>query len=217
MLQIKKITKTFGNIVALSNVSFEVKDKEFVFLTGPSGSGKTTLIRLILGEIKPDAGEIVLNGQKVFSLPERQIPFYRQKIGVVFQDFKLLGERTVRENIEVALAILGLSKEEWASRVNHVLKLVGLENRADLFPSQLSGGEIQRASLARALVIDPKIILADEPTGNLDWKVAEDIFLLLDKINKEGKTVVVATHNRNIIKKLAKKEIKLNKGKIVES
>ncbi len=214
MLAVKNVTKSFGNIVALESVSFELADGEFVFITGQSGSGKTTLIRLLLRELLPDKGSIELDGVDTTSLKRKEIPSLRQKIGVVFQDFKVIPERTLRENVELALAVINLPKNEWDARVSHVLQLVGLKDRDDLFPQQLSGGELQRASLARALVINPKIILADEPTGNLDWETAEKIMELFEKINKEGKTILMATHNRLIVDKLKKREIELRQGKI---
>jgi cell division transport system ATP-binding protein len=221
MLKIKNVKKTFGSIVALSNVSFDVEDGEFVFITGPSGSGKTTLLRLILGEFPPDSGQIIFDKTDIAKLSRKEIPKVRQKIGVVFQDFKVLAEKTVRENVEIALAVTQVSQEEWPRKVEHVLKLVGLEDRSDLFPSQLSGGELQRLSLARALVINPELILADEPTGNLDWGTAEQIMNLLESINKEGKTIVMATHHELLVKnhsqavknaKLKKRVIELKKG-----
>lgn len=213
MLSVKNVSKSFGEVKALDNISFTVGDKEFIFLTGPSGSGKTTLLRLILGEIKPDTGEVTLDGQDITQLGSKALPQLRRQIGVVFQDYKVLGERTVRENVEVALAILNIPETEWPKRVDQVLKLVGLLSRAELFPSQLSGGELQRVSLARALVVDPKIILADEPTGNLDWDTAQEIMDLFEKINQDGKMVIVATHNQDIIKKMGKKEVVVKRAK----
>lgn len=215
MLKIRNVKKTFGEIEALSDVSFDISDGEFVFVIGPSGSGKTTLIRLILREILPDSGEIIFEDRNITKLAPKEIPKYRQKIGVVFQDYKILPERTLKENLEVALAVINVNSKEWKSRVENVLDLVGLSERANLFPSQLSGGEIQRASLARALVVNPKLILADEPTGNLDWDTADGIMELFEKINKEGKTIVTATHNRQIVDKLGKRVIELVEGKVV--
>ena len=209
MLSLKNVSKSFGNIVALDELSFDVKEGEFVFLTGPSGSGKTTVLRLLLRELIPDTGEILLQDENIVELSRKEIPNLRQDIGVVFQDFKLLPERTTRENIEVALAVIGLPQKEWRDRVDHVLNLVGLLERSELFPSQLSGGEMQRVSLARALVVNPKIILADEPTGNLDWDTAKELMDLFLKINEEGKTVLMATHHRVFIDEMDKREIKL--------
>jgi len=212
IIEFKKVSKSFGSIKAVSNLSFKIDKGEFVFLVGPSGSGKTTILRLLLGEILPSSGEIFFDGQKVNELKRKELPQMRQKIGVVFQDFRLLPERTIRENIEVALAVKGVKEAEWEDRVSQVLKMVGLLDRVELFPSQLSGGELQRASLARALVVNPKIIFADEPTGNLDWETAEEMMELLLKINKEGRTIIVASHHESIIKRLKKRVIKLDKG-----
>ena len=213
-LESKDVTKKFGNVIALEKVSFEVDKGEFVFITGPSGAGKTTILKLILGEILPDSGEVLVNSVNVGDLSSYDLPFYRQGIGTVFQDFKVLPERTVRENIEVALAVIGLPQDEWEARVKHVLKLVGLEKQIDLFPRQLSGGELQRTSLARALVVNPKILLADEPTGNLDWGTSDSIMQIFEKISKEGKTMIMATHNEEIVKKYKKRIVHLVGGKI---
>ena len=215
MLELEKVTKTFGEIEALKDINFEVADSEFVFITGASGAGKTTLLRLILRELLPDSGKIELNKEDISKLPSKEIPRLRQKIGVVFQDYKVLSERTLRENVEVALAVIGLNRNDWEQRVNHVLKLVGLTERADLFPAQLSGGELQRVSLARALVVNPKIILADEPTGNLDWETADRLMDLFEKVNSEGKSIIMATHNRQIVDKMNKRVIELGGGKII--
>ena len=215
MILFKNVTKTFGKTKALDDVSFEIEKGEFVFLTGPSGAGKTTVVKIILGELTPEKGKIIFQGHDVAKLKRKEIPQLRQKIGVVFQDFKVLSERTVRENVEVALAVIAVPSKEWKERVNHVLKLVGLIRKAELFPAQLSGGELQRVSLARALAVDPKLILADEPTGNLDWETAEKLMELFEKINKEGKTVVVATHHQGIIDKLKKRVIMLKEGRVV--
>lgn len=213
MLSLKGVTKKFGSIVAVENISFEVEPGEFVYLTGPSGAGKTTLLRLIMRELIPDEGEIILAGKDISTLPSRKIPHLRQNIGFIFQDFKVLSQRTVRENVEIALAVSGRSRDEWNDRVQNVIKMVGLSDRINLFPSQLSGGELQRVSLARALVVNPKIILADEPTGNLDWETAERLMDLLEMINKEGKTVIMATHHQGIVKDRKKREIRIKPGK----
>jgi cell division transport system ATP-binding protein len=214
IINFDKVIKRFGGVLALDNVSFDVARGEFVFIMGPSGAGKTTILKLILGEISPDSGEVVVNGINVKNLKEKDLPYFRQKIGIVFQDFKVLSERTVAENVEVALAVTGVAEIEWEERVKHVLKLVGLSRQADLFPSQLSGGELQRVSLARALSVNPDILLADEPTGNLDWETSDSMMQLFEKINKEGKTIIMATHNLEIVKKYKKREIHLVNGKI---
>jgi cell division transport system ATP-binding protein len=214
MVKFKEVTKRFGEGLALDKVSFEIEKGEFVFIMGPSGAGKTTLLKLILGELVPDGGVVEVEGANVADIAPSDLPYYRQKIGVVFQDFKVLPERTTRENVEVALAVLGLPEGEWDERVKHVLKLVGLGKQANLFPSQLSGGELQRVSLARALVVNPKFLLADEPTGNLDWGTSELIMEIFEKINKEGKTVIMATHNQEMVKKHKQRVIKIEGGKI---
>jgi len=209
MLKVKNITKTFGDVVALSDLSFDINKGDFLFITGPSGSGKTTLIRLIIRDLLPDKGKIIFDKMDLTELSQKEVPHFRQEIGVVFQDFKVLHDKTIRENIEIALAVAGISQEEWDKRVKDVLDLVDMEKRSDFFPSQLSAGELQRISFARALVTDPKLILADEPTGNLDWDTADKIMDLFDKVNKEGKTVIVATHYKPIVDKMKKKVIKL--------
>lgn len=216
MIKFENISKKFGNVLALDGINFSVDDGEFVFISGPSGSGKTTILKLILGEIKPLTGKILVNGEDMSKANSRRISEFRQTIGTVFQDFKLLHERTVSENIQVALAVIGLPERDWDERVKHALRLVGLTRQANLFPSQLSGGEIQRVSLARALCVNPKIILADEPTGNLDWETSKSIVELFEKINKEGKTVIMVTHNTVIVKKYKKRVIAITNGKMVK-
>ena len=215
MLKYNKVSKNFGPIQALSEITFTVNPGEFVFVTGPSGAGKTTLLRLLIRQIKPSEGEIFFDEIGVHNLKKRQIPNFRRNIGPVFQDYKLLTERTIFENALVALAVKGTPKAERVPRIEHVLKLVGLSERAHLFPSQLSGGELQRAALARALVIDPKLIFADEPTGNLDPKTAQGIMELLDQINKEGKTVIITTHSQDLVKLMKKREISIESGRLV--
>ncbi len=215
MIKLKDVTKTFGKIKAVEDINFAVDKGEFIFITGPSGAGKTTILKLILRDYLPSKGKIFFDGKNIVDLPEKFVPKLRQQIGVVFQDFKVLPERTVRENVEVALAVRGTPDSEWRKRVKDVLELVGLIQRADLFPSQLSGGELQRVSLARALVVNPKLILADEPTGNLDWETSGKLMDLFEKINKEGKTIIMATHHRGIVDKLKKREIKIDKGRVV--
>src|SRR3989304_7507888 len=216
MLEFKNVTKSFGNIKALSDVTFKVDTGEFVFIAGPSGAGKTTILKLLLGEFKPTSGGSVLDGKDITNIKKSEITSLRQQIGVVFQDFKLLKDKTVRENIETALAIKGVNQTDWETRTNQVLKLGGLGGRSELFPAQLSGGELQRVAIARALVVDPKIIFADEPTGNLDWETGEVIMNLLAKINKSGRTIIVTSHNLEIIKKLRKRVIKLVDGRVVK-
>jgi cell division transport system ATP-binding protein len=215
MLKFKNITKTYGSIAALTDISFNVREGDFVFITGPSGAGKTTILKLILRETTPDEGSIQLDDVDIVKLPSKNIPKLRQNIGVVFQDFKVLPERTVKENVSIALAVCGVDPSEWNDRVEEVLNVTGLDERQNLFPSQLSGGELQRVSLARALVVNPKIVLADEPTGNLDWDTADKIMDLFEKVNDEGKTLIVATHHKKIVEKSGKRVITLDGGKIV--
>src|SRR3989344_7342788 len=212
LVEFKKVSKIYGTITALHEVSFELEKGDFVYITGHTAAGKSTIIKLILGEILPTSGEILIDGVNVAALDPSHLPKYRQKIGVVFQDFKVLPERTIRENVEIALAVIGISQTHWHGRVEQVLHLVGLFDRSELFPNQLSGGELQRVSLARALVVNPKIILADEPTGNLDWETADKMIELFNLINHEGKTIIMATHNMQVVKKYKKRTIELKDG-----
>jgi len=214
ILEFDKVTKNYGSVSAVKDLSFKITAGEFVFITGPSGAGKTTILKLLTRQTRPSHGKIIFDGKEIQNLKTGQIPKIRQNIGTVFQDFKLLNEKTVNENVEVALAIAGIEKKEWKKRVDNVLNLVGLAERANMFPAQLSGGELQRVSLARALVVNPKVIFADEPTGNLDWETADGVMKLLMKINEEGKTVIVTTHHKKIIKEFKKRVIDLKKGKL---
>lgn len=214
MLEFKNVTKKFGEIEALNDVSFVVEPGEFVFVTGPSGAGKTTLLRLIIRQFLPTEGEIIFDNVSINKLRRREVPLLRQQIGSVFQEYRLLPERTIFENVEIGLLIKKIYKNERKDRVRRVLEVVGLGERGMQFPSQLSGGEVQRATLARALIMDPKLIFADEPTGNLDDVTAEGIMELLSKINEEGKTVIVSTHNKKIVDKMKKREINLDKGRV---
>lgn len=216
MLEFISVSKKFGDITALEDVSFRIDEGEFVFVTGPSGAGKTTLLRLLLREYAPTSGEIIFGDWKVNEMRKRDVPKLRQTIGTVFQDFQLLENRTIRENVEVALAVKKVPRNEWNDRVEHVLKLVGLQDRIDLFPSQLSGGEIQRAVISRALIVNPTLIFADEPTGNLDWETTEQIMELLQKINDEGKTIIVTTHNHLVVDKMKKRILEVRGGKLVK-
>jgi len=215
MIKFKNVTKKFGDIVALDKVDFKVSPGEFLFIIGPSGSGKTTIVRLILRQILPTSGSIKVNGINLSKLPRAKIPQLRQNIGVVFQDFKLLPDRTVSENVSLALEVLDRDEKEIAKEVENVLDLVGLADRADLFPAQLAGGELQRTCLARAVVGKPKIVLADEPTGNLDLATGWQITKLLKEIHKLGKTVIMATHNFEIVNSLEARVIELDKGRVV--
>lgn len=215
MIKFDKVTKKFGSITALEGVSFEIPDKSFVFVTGPSGAGKTTIVKLILREYFPTSGRIEVNGLNLDKLSKRQLTDLRRKIGVVFQDYKLLIDRTVYENIALVLKVLKKKEEEIKKEVQSVLKLVGLVERAEFFPAQLAGGELQRVCLARAVVGHPQIVIADEPTGNLDPTTAWQIIKLLKKINEMGATVMMATHNFEIVNSLKERVIELDKGKLV--
>jgi cell division transport system ATP-binding protein len=215
MIKFENVTKKFGEVTALDGVSFTVEPGEFVFIIGPSGAGKSTLAKLILREFLPTGGLIKVKDFIINELPKKKIPEYRRRIGVVFQDFKILSDRTVFENVALSLRILNEAEEKIEQKVLNILDLVGLKQKADFFPSQLSGGELQRTCLARAVVGEPEIIIADEPTGNLDIGVARQIVELLKKINEEGKTVVMATHNFEIVNTLNQRVIELDKGKLI--
>lgn len=215
MIVFEQVTKRFGEIVALAEIAFKVEKGEFVFLTGPSGAGKTTLIKLLLGEYLPTAGEIEINGEKLSQFSKGKLYLWRRKLGVVFQDYKLFWDKTVAENVALPLEIRRMAGGEVASRVKEILKLVGLEERADLFPAQLSGGELQRVSLARAVITAPEVLLADEPTGNLDPETSKEMVKLFREINKAGTTVLMATHNEQVVDSFKTRVIELSKGKVV--
>lgn len=216
MIQLYNVTKIYsGGIQALLDVTLHIGKGEFVFLVGPSGAGKSTLLRLLLREELPTRGQILIGGRSVARLKPREIPALRRSIGMIFQDFRLLEDRTVYENVAFALEVLEYPREEIRRRVPALLELVGLANRARAFPSQLSGGEQQRVAIARAIANNPPLVLADEPTGNLDYQTAWDVMLLLDKINKRGTTVVVATHNREIVNAMQRRVVALERGRVV--
>ena len=215
MIVFEKVTKKFGQITALEDVSFEIDKGEFVFLTGPSGAGKTTVVKLLLGEYLPSSGEIKVNEKEIHKVPPRKLHLWRRKLGVVFQDYKLFSDRTVEENVTLPLQIQKVPAKEISSRVGKTLALVGLSERARLFPAQLAGGELQRTSLARAIVTAPEILLADEPTGNLDPVTSLEMVKLLKEINEKGTTVLMATHNQEIVDSCKNRVIELDKGKVV--
>lgn len=200
----------------LDEVSLHIKPQELVVLEGASGSGKTTIFKLIFKEIEPSKGKIVIDGQEIKEIKDNKIPLYRSKIGFAFQDFKLINDRTVFENIALALEIMNFSDKLIKDRVGHLLKLIGMEDKAQFFPRQLSGGELQRVGIARAIAHEPKILLADEPTGNLDPETAAKIAKLLTEINKLGTTVVVATHDQELVKHLKARHIHIKEGKITK-
>ena len=216
MIQFENITKIYPpDIVALEEVSFEVKKGEFVLIVGRSGAGKTTLIKLLLREEEPTEGRIFFEGKDIFSIPKKHLPNYRQKIGVIFQDCKLLPTKNVYENVAYAMEVVGASDKEIKRDAPKVLELVGLEDKAFNFPKELSGGEKQRVAIARALIIRPEVLVADEPTGNLDPYHTKDIIDLLQKINDLGTTIILATHDREIVNNLKKRVITLEKGRVI--
>lgn len=222
MIKFQNVTKIYpanshgsATIVALDNVSFEVNQKEFVSLVGRSGSGKTTLIKLLLAEEKPTKGRIFFDNQEIPRIKNSKLPKLRRRIGAIFQDYKLLPSKTVYENITYALEVIGASDEQISKNVKEVLEIVSLADRSHNFPVELSGGEQQRVAIARALIRRPDVILADEPTGNLDPYHTHDIINLLLRINEIGTTVILATHNKEIINTLEKRVITLERGKVI--
>lgn len=217
MILFDRVTKSYGKAseIALNRVSVHIEPNEFVSVIGSSGAGKSTLLKLLTREEKPTSGKIIVGGIDYDELKDRKIPLLRRKIGVIFQDFKLLPKKTVFENVAFALEIVGVPSKQIDKTVPKVLKLVGLSDKADKFPRQLSGGERQRVAIARAVVRQPKILIADEPTGNLDPKHAWDIIEILKKINKHGTTVLLTTHNREIVDKLKRRVITIENGQVV--
>lgn len=215
MIIFDKVSKKFGDILALNDISFKIDKGEFVSLTGHSGAGKSTLIKLILGEYLPTSGEIEINGEKLTKIPRGKLYLWRRKLGVVFQDYKLFFDRTVAENVALPLQILKENSVEIGKKVDQMLELVGLADRASLFPAQLAGGELQRTALARAVITAPELLLADEPTGNLDPKTSSEMVRLFEEINDKGTTILMATHNSEIVDALGGRVIELEKGEIV--
>ena len=217
MIKLDKVSKKFGTgAFGLSDVSFSVDKGEFVFLVGSTGAGKTTIFKLLTREILPTEGSITVSEWDVISLPKDKLSDLRKKIGVVFQDLKLLADRTVFENVVLPLEVAGKKPEEAIKLVDEVLEQIGLLEHKEKFPIQLSGGELQRTAIARALVLSPEIFLADEPTGNLDAATSWEIVKILSDINKNGTTVIMATHNIDIVKSLGKRVVRIEKGKIVK-
>lgn len=217
MLIFDGVTKLYKNgIRALNDVSFAVGAGEFVLVEGHSGAGKTTIIKATIKEIGIDEGKIIFDSDDLSKIPKVNLPFLRRKIGVVFQDFKVLFDRTVAENIDLALDILGINSEIARKRRNELLELTGLAEKKNMFPVQLSGGELQRVAIARALSGEPKLLFADEPTGNLDVESGSTIVKLLSDIHEHGTTVVVATHDLSLFKHLGKRTIKMEKGVVIE-
>ncbi|MCY3861284.1 MAG: cell division ATP-binding protein FtsE, partial [bacterium] len=216
MIRMENVTKVYkGEVLALQNASCEVQRGEFVFLVGPSGSGKSTFMRLLNKEEKPDRGRVYVAGKDIGQLPSWKVPFLRRNIGCVFQDFKLLPNKTVVQNVAFALEVIGRPRGVIKEKVPAILELVGLSKKMHNYPDELSGGEQQRVSIARAFVNRPLILLADEPTGNLDPNTSLGIMTLLDRINRTGTTVVMATHDRSIVDKMRRRVVELDRGQIV--
>lgn len=216
MIKLEHVSKAYSaGIPALNDVNLEIEEGEFVFVVGDSGSGKSTLIKLLLKELEPTEGVITINSRKLHTISHRQVPKFRRNIGVVFQDFRLLKDRNVYDNVAFAQRVIGASVRESRRKVPQMLSMVGLAAKYKSFPKQLSGGEQQRVAIARALVNRPKILLADEPTGNLDTNNAWEIMKLLEEINERGTTVVVVTHNMEIVKVMNKRVITIKKGVII--
>lgn len=215
MIVFQNVSKIYNGCTALDKLNLVIKPNEFISLAGPSGAGKSTLLKLLIGEEKPSKGKVFLDKQNVHLIKENDLPRLRRKIGMVFQDFRLLPDRTAYENVAFAMEVVGASNKEIAQDVPQLLELVGLADKLGQFPHQLSGGEKQRVAIARALIHRPAVILADEPTGNLDLLNSWDIVRLLLKINELGTTIILATHDREIINALGRRVITLDKGRLI--
>ena len=216
MIEISKLTKTYDRgTKALRDVNITIDDGEFVFITGRSGSGKSTLIKILLKEVEPTSGRVVVNDMDLVKMPRRYVPKYRRRLGVVFQDFRLLKDKTVYENVAFAQRVIGESSRTIRESVPHMLKMVGLSSKYKFFPHQLSGGEQQRVAITRAPINRPEILLADEPTGNLDPHNAMEIMGLLEKINRRGTTVIVVTHSHEIVDMMKKRVITIDRGMVI--
>lgn len=215
MIEFKNVSKLYdNNVKALSEVNINIESGEFVFLVGPSGAGKSTFIKMLIKEVDPTIGEIVVAGRKLSTITRRQIPYYRRKIGMVFQDFRLIPTLNVYENVAFAMRVVEASPKEIRKRVPMVLSLVGLSHKYKMFPNELSGGEQQRVALARAIVNNPSVLICDEPTGNLDPETAKEIMDLLEDINRAGTTILMATHAKEIVDNMKKRVIAIEKGAV---
>ena len=216
MIDFQNVTMVYdqGNR-ALDRVSLHIDDGEFVFLVGPSGSGKSTIIRLLTAELEQTSGSISINGYQLETIKNRQIPYLRRTVGVIFQDFRLIENKTVFDNVAFSMRVVGASSREIKQRVPYVLDLVGLENRGRRYPNEISGGEQQRVAIARALVNNPSMIIADEPTGNLDPVRSYEIMMLLERINSLGTTVMVVTHERELFNRFTKRVIAIDEGRVI--
>jgi len=216
MIWLLDIQKTYDNgTKALKGVNIRIEDGEFVFLVGPSGSGKSTIIKLITGEVQATGGRIMVNGYNLNAIRPKQVPYMRRTLGVIFQDFRLIEKKTVWENLTFAMRAVGATPREIRKRIPYVLDLVGLKGKEDRYPSQLSGGEQQRVAIARALVNNPEMIIADEPTGNLDPDRSLEIMMLLEKINELGTTMLVVTHERELVDRFSKRVVAIENGRII--
>ncbi|HHY06843.1 MAG TPA: cell division ATP-binding protein FtsE [Clostridia bacterium] len=218
MIQLFNVSKIYQGEVtveALKDINLHIKRGEFVFLVGPSGAGKSTLTRLLIREELPTEGQILVNGKSLLRLREREVPYYRRKIGFVFQDFRLLMERTVYENVAFAMEAIEMPRHEVKEQVPAILEMVGLEDKLNFYPHQLSGGQQQRVCIARAIANNPLIVIADEPTGNLDPDTSWEVMNLLQAINKRGTTVITATHDRDIVNRMQKRVIALDAGHLI--
>ena len=217
MINFDNVSKQYknSNTPALDDINLNIEQGEFVFLVGQSGSGKSSLLRLLLKEEKPSSGTVTVDGINVAKLPNRKVPAFRRTMGIVFQDFRLLPGKTVFDNVAFGMEVIGKSKKEIQQRIPALLDLVGLEEKAQRLPSELSGGEQQRVALARAFVNQPKLLLADEPTGNLDPSTSVGIMKLLDRINRTGTTIVMATHDVAIVDQMRKRIVQMENGKII--
>lgn len=215
MIQLINVTKIYNELKALDDVSFEIAQGEIAFLVGPSGAGKSTIMRLLYREEKPTSGQVFVSNVDVSRLPNSQTPLLRRRMGIVFQDFKLLPNKTSYENVAYPLYAIGMDRNEIKKRVHGALKVVSLTNKANDFPKSLSGGERQRVGIARAIVQGPSLLIADEPTGNLDPVTSMEIFQLLERINQRGTTVIVATHNQQMVDQMRKRVINLINGRII--
>jgi len=216
MIRLTEVFKEYANgTKALKGVTFELNTGEFAFLVGPSGSGKSTIIKLLIGEIAPSDGEVIVNGQDMDNIKMRKMPYLRRTVGVIFQDFRLIENKSVYENVAFAMRVIGASNKEIRQRVPYVLELVGLEYKAKSKPDELSGGEQQRVAIARALVNNPRLIIADEPTGNLDPARSLELLLLLKKINDLGTTVLIVTHEKPLVDQFSQRVIAIDGGRII--
>ena len=217
MIEMKRVSMVYrsGGTRAIDDISLTINDGEFVFLVGPSGSGKTTIIKMLTGEIVPVEGSIVINGYELTKMRRRSLPKLRRTLGVIFQDFRLIDDKNVFENVAFAMHVVGATKKEIQKRVPHVLELVGLTGREKRLPRELSGGEQQRVAIARALVNNPLTIIADEPTGNLDPAKSLELMLLLEKINELGTTVLIVTHEKELVNSFSKRVVALDSGHII--